>query len=119
MVGRPLAWAQHDDENSSFRQCLARIRYVTRCFYLTFHFSISYNFPSLQERRNLFAIKSKLRDAIAPVRLGDGPKVTGNKVLVILDKGAEGTKAVAANGMWISLKRKKEWEKAWTFDQFS
>lgn len=26
LVGRPLAWAQHDDENTAFRQCMARIR---------------------------------------------------------------------------------------------
>lgn len=26
LVGRPLAWVQHDDENTAFRQCMARIR---------------------------------------------------------------------------------------------
>ena len=30
--GRPLAWGTHDDENTAFRQCMARIRLQERRF---------------------------------------------------------------------------------------
>jgi len=31
-LGRPLAWGTHDDENTAFRQCMARIRLQERRF---------------------------------------------------------------------------------------
>lgn len=33
LIVRPLAWAQHDDENTAFRQCMARIRFVSSFLY--------------------------------------------------------------------------------------
>lgn len=30
LLGRPLAWGNHDDENTAFRQCMARIRLQER-----------------------------------------------------------------------------------------
>src|SRR4051794_35690980 len=49
LLGRPLAWGNHDDENTAFRQCMARIR--------------------LQERRKVQARRAELGHEV-PVNIG-------------------------------------------------
>lgn len=74
MLNRPSAWQQHDDENTAFRQCMARVR--------------------LQERLAARAEESAIGVGI-PVEIGDEPPT--KKLLFTLAINKTMKKTVAGN----------------------
>lgn len=74
LLNRPIAWQQHDDENTAFRQCMARVR--------------------LQERRAAMEDARRIQIGV-PVEIGD--EVPSKKLLFTLVVNKTMKKTVAGN----------------------